>query len=158
MRVAVVVAVLLSGPPALAVQSEVDPQAVLRIKAAKIARRFEIRRELRRIERREAWVEDQQAELAEPYVPPPPSTGMAGLIHDVFGATGADAVEVADCESRLDPTEVNDDSGAAGLFQLMPDHWEGRFDPFDPLANARYAYGLSNGGTDWSDWAEVCRP
>jgi hypothetical protein len=63
---------------------------------------------------------------------------------------------VAACESGLRPWARNPSSGAAGLFQLMPIHWQGKFDPYDAVANTQYAYGLSNGGTDWSAWG--CQP
>lgn len=84
-----------------------------------------------------------------------PSGGMAGLICSVFGSTCEAAVSVASCESGLNPGAQNP-SGASGLFQLMPSHWAGSFNPFDPVANTQYAYGLSNGGTDWGAW--VCQP
>jgi Lysozyme like domain len=81
------------------------------------------------------------------------------IIRAVFAGHNADlAVRVASCESGLDPRSQNA-SGASGLFQLMPTWWAGRFDPFDPLANARFAFRLSRGGTDWhSDWypSESC--
>ena len=84
-----------------------------------------------------------------------PTGGIVDLIYSIFGSNGAAAVSVASCESGLSPTAENP-SGASGLFQLMPVHWEGRFDPFDPVANTRYAYSLSSGGADWSAWS--CQP
>jgi transglycosylase-like protein with SLT domain len=80
-----------------------------------------------------------------------------GIIRFVFpGSTEGAAVSVAYCESRLSPRAQNPSSGAAGLFQLMPFHWSGRFDPFDPWANTRYAYRLSDAGFNWGAW--VCKP
>lgn len=155
---AVLLGFLLDPIAAHAYQSEVDPQDVARDRAARILRRLEIRRELRELRRQEAWLEAEQAaldeitEAVESTPIPAPSGGVAGIIYDVFGSYGAKAVSVASCESGLNPAAVNSSSGAAGLFQLMPLHWEGKFDPFDPVANTRYAYQLSNGGTNWSAW------
>ena len=72
------------------------------------------------------------------------------LIVSVFGHD-AEALRVADCESHDDPFAHNP-SGASGVFQLMPEWWAGRFDPFDPVANVREAYRISAGGTNWSGW------
>src|SRR6266699_2055603 len=55
------------------------------------------------------------------------------MIVSVFG-NNAEALRVADCESGDDPYAHNA-SGASGVFQLMPEWWAGRFDPFDPVAN-----------------------
>jgi hypothetical protein len=87
---------------------------------------------------------------------PVPLGEIPRIIYSIFGSYGAKAVDVASCESGLDPWNVNPSSQASGLFQLMPFHWWGSFDPFDPVANTRYAYQLSNGGTDWSAWSRKC--
>jgi hypothetical protein len=102
--------------------------------------------------------EETQAALAEAEttLDVAASGDMAELICSIFGETCEAAVSVASCESGLDPNAVNATSGAAGLFQLMSSHWEGSFNPFDPVANAEYAYGLSDGGTNWGSW--VCQP
>ena len=55
-------------------------------------------------------------------------------------------------ESRCDPDAVNPRTGAAGLLQVLPVHWRGRWDPFDVDANvaegvrlfARYARRCGN--------------
>jgi len=83
-------------------------------------------------------------------------TNPAAIIRYVFpAATEEAAVRVAYCESHL-YTYARNASGASGLFQLMPIHWQGRFDPFDPWANTRYAYRLSHAGYSWTAW--VCQP
>ena len=72
------------------------------------------------------------------------------MIASVFGQD-AEALRVAACESHDNPFAQNA-SGASGVFQLMPEWWVGRFDPFDPMANIRGAYRISNGGTSWGGW------
>jgi hypothetical protein len=84
-------------------------------------------------------------------------TSMTGIIRYVFpSATENAAISVAQCESNLNPTAQNASSGAAGLFQLMPGWWQGSFNPFDPWANSRFAYRLSDAGYNWAHW--VCKP
>lgn len=79
------------------------------------------------------------------------------LIRTVFPyAYERAALRVASCETVGFTDYYNERSGASGLFQLMPFHWRGKFDPFDKLRNARYALRLSDGGTDWSAWE--CQP
>ena len=45
-------------------------------------------------------------------------------------------------------------SGASGLYQLMPRHWRGRFDPYDPERNARYALMLWR-KSGWHPWVTM---
>ena len=46
------------------------------------------------------------------------------LIETYFPAERVDeAMAVMDCESQGDPLALNEASGAAGLFQFMPDTW-----------------------------------
>jgi hypothetical protein len=157
--------------PAQALQVGVDVQGITleqeRIERARAAARWQrhiervqarlAARTVARLEARAEAAAAEAAEVEEVADPTPPSSVPSGSISDiicsVFGSTCGMAVKVAGCESGLDPNARNP-SGASGLFQLMPVHWEGKFDPFDPAANARYAYGLSNGGTDWySHWS-----
>jgi hypothetical protein len=57
-------------------------------------------------------------------------------------------------ESGWNPYATNRYSGAAGLFQLMPSHWRGKFDPYNPYLNASYAYhDLYLPSHSWSAWA-----
>lgn len=83
---------------------------------------------------------------------------MEAIIADVFGPYAAKAIRIATCESGLNPNARNR-SGASGLFQvMMPMHadlFDKPSDVFDPYANTRAAFSLSNGGTSWSAW--VCR-
>jgi hypothetical protein len=73
------------------------------------------------------------------------------------------AVRVAWCESRFDPTSTNLRTGAVGLFQHLPRYWEERAesagfpnaDPTDPVAStAAAAWAVYNGG-GWDVFA--CR-
>lgn len=85
-------------------------------------------------------------------------TDPRGIIRYVFPDSTEDAaIRVAGCETGWTFwPRAHNPSGASGLFQLMPFHWVGKFDPFDPWLNSRYALRLSDGGTNWSAW--VCRP
>jgi hypothetical protein len=89
-----------------------------------------------------------------------PSGDMASLICSVFVNNCARAVQVAKCESGLNPSAYNR-SGASGLFQLLGHgsmfvaHGWSAGDVFDPYKNTVVAFDLSRGGTNWSPW--VCR-
>lgn len=101
------------------------------------------------------------------YKPPPPPGGqqkkVVALIHYYFGPLGKGNLETALCvgwrESRYIPTAVNKYSGAAGVYQFMPNlwpwfssnaGWKGA-DVFDPVANvAVAAYTVAHWG--WSPW------
>lgn len=77
------------------------------------------------------------------------------VIRLVFRSAASAALDVAYCESKLWRWARNP-SGATGLFQLMPIHWRGSFNPYHTLDNTMYAYRLSRRGTDWAHW--VCKP
>lgn len=81
------------------------------------------------------------------------------IIVDVFGARAAAALRVAECESHLYPRAIGA-AGERGLFQIHPVHrsWLGSrwARLFEPRVNARVAYGMSDGGTNWSAWS--CKP
>ncbi len=74
------------------------------------------------------------------------------------------AIRIAWCESSFNPRAVNPTSGAAGLFQHLPQFWAERSaragwpdaDPFDPEANVAVAAWLlyEFPGT-WEHW--VCK-
>ena len=74
----------------------------------------------------------------------------------------AQARRVVDCESRFEPRALNRSSGAAGLFQVMP-QWASRYEQvtgvpyydgrFDPQANARFARWLWQQSGTWSHWS-----
>lgn len=54
-------------------------------------------------------------------------------------------------ECRGNPRCVNPASGCAGLFQLIPGHWHGRFDPFSPKTNISLA-GMLYVRRGWAPW------
>lgn len=160
---AALIAPLFNPIAATAYQLKVDSQDMFRarnhrIVQARLADRAEAREARVRARLRARWMErvavvEQTEATAEI---PVPLGNIAKLIYSIFGAYGGKAVSVASCESGLMPTATNSSTGAAGLFQLMPFHWYGQFDPYDPVANTRYAYSLSSGGTNWSAWAGAC--
>lgn len=61
---------------------------------------------------------------------------------------------VLERESKGQPRAVNPASGASGLMQLIPLHWQGRFDPLVPSANLRYGLKLYR-GAGWQPWVVV---
>lgn len=97
----------------------------------------------------------------------PDASGWADLVGLFFPPGRVDAaLSVLYCESGGDASAVNPSSGAAGLFQVMPQWYSGegftspspygRFDPFNPAENVSFAAWLSDDGSDWSAW--VCQP
>lgn len=77
-------------------------------------------------------------------------------IRVVFPRHYREARSVFYCESRFDRWAHNP-SGAAGVAQLMPIWYEGRFDPYSMWPNLREAHYLFlASGRDWSPW--VCQP
>lgn len=54
-------------------------------------------------------------------------------------------------ESGGDPNACNASSGCAGLLQLAPCHYRGRFDPYVPRANLAYGLKLWR-GSGWQPW------
>ena|SRR6266516_856372 len=94
------------------------------------------------------------------------STSITGMIYQVFGSYGARAVNVATCESGLNPDAYNpisiDGSHAAGLFQILyPSTWAGtpeaNSSPYDAWANIQAAHAIFvRDGYSWREW--TCQP
>jgi Transglycosylase SLT domain. len=93
-------------------------------------------------------------------------TYITSAIRANFGAYANQAMNVARCESGLNPAAVNavaiGNSHASGLFQILyPSTWNttsGRGgSPFDPNMNARAAHDIfQRDGNSWSEWQ--CKP
>ncbi len=102
-----------------------------------------------------------------PYSPPPtavPAPVVSGsiptMISQIFGASGQAAINVARCESGLNPGAYNP-SGASGLFQIMPSTWAGTsqagLSPYNAQANALAAHEIFvRDGYSWREW--TCQP
>ena len=96
-----------------------------------------------------------------PTIPPPPEPTQAiapgsttgqwrVLVASIFPdwAVGP-ALAIIQCESGGNPWAIGYE-GEMGLFQIHP-YWHPDA-TFDPEGNARAAYRISRGGTDWSAW------
>lgn len=90
-----------------------------------------------------------------------PSGGsIEAMIDSVFGSYGPGAINVARCESGLNPDAYNP-SGASGLFQIMPSTWastsEAGQSPFNAAANIAAAHEIFvRDGYSWREW--TCQP
>lgn len=106
----------------------------------------------------------------EALVPTPTPTAFPEVLTDSdmdrlvtaagFSPETRDAAKaVAFCESRYRAGAVGDEGRSLGLWQIQPRWHQWRVpggDLLDPELNARAAYLISNGGTDWSAW--TCKP
>ncbi len=102
----------------------------------------------------------------QPVATPPPSSGGSGsivsMIDQVFGADAPTAVQIATCESGLNPNAYNPTSiggsHAAGLFQILyPSTWyttpEAGLSPYDAMANIQAAHSIFvRDGYSWREW------
>jgi LysM repeat protein len=93
---------------------------------------------------------------------PVPTNGnsIVAMINQVFGPDGPAAINVANCESGLNPNAYNP-SGAAGVFQIMPGTWAGTAQagqsPYNAAANIAAAYQIFvRDGYSWREW--TCQP
>lgn len=80
--------------------------------------------------------------------------GCPDIIVEIFGERAPQACRVALCESTWNPSALSASGYYVGLFQIGRHHGWGA--SFDGETNTRYAYELSKGGYDWSQWS--CRP
>jgi LysM repeat protein len=88
------------------------------------------------------------------------------MINQVFGPYGSAAINVATCESSLNPNAYNPvsvaGSHAEGLFQILyPSTWAGTSQaansPFNPMANILAAHEIfARDGYSWREWS--CQP
>jgi peptidoglycan hydrolase CwlO-like protein len=111
----------------LSTQLVQQQQAAARLDADAARARSLVRKLHDRLAREEA--ERALAAAANPTVPPPPANteDVRRLIRREFGPQGQTRVDQALCvgyhESRYNPDAVNASSGAAGVFQFMPETW-----------------------------------
>jgi hypothetical protein len=104
-----------------------------------------------------------------PTIPIPTSPGQAAviaIIKQVFGSYAPGALQVAKCESGLNPLAYNPisigGSHAAGLFQILyPSTWdstsEASSSPYSAMANALAAHQIFvRDGYSWHEW--TCLP
>ena len=90
------------------------------------------------------------------------ASDITGMIYQVFGPYGAQAVRIATCESSLNPNATNSqyigNSRAAGLFQILyPSTWYGTSQaarsPYDAYANTVAAHEIFvRDGYSWREW------
>lgn len=88
------------------------------------------------------------------------SGDVVSIIDQVFGSYASGAVNVASCESGLNPAATGP-SGAAGLFQILPSTFdttsEAGNSPYDAYSNTVAAYDIFvRDGYSWSEW--TCQP
>jgi len=98
--------------------------------------------------------------VPQPTTPPVPTGSIPAMIDSIFGANGPAAINVARCESGLNPSAFNP-SGASGLFQIMPGTFAGTSEAgqsiFNAQANALAAHEIFvRDGYSWREW--TCQP
>jgi len=96
----------------------------------------------------------------------PQGGSVASMIDQVFGPYAAAAMNVAMCESGLNPGATNPisiaGSHAAGVFQILyPSTWDGTSEaassPYDAWSNIVAAYEIfARDGYSWREW--TCQP
>ena len=89
------------------------------------------------------------------------SGSVVSMIDQVFGSYAGAALNVARCESGLNPAATNPSSGAAGVFQIMPSTFdttpEAGSSPYNAYANIVAAhYIFVRDGYSWREW--TCQP
>ncbi len=96
--------------------------------------------------------------------PVAPSSSVTGMIEQIFGANAPEALNIARCESGLNPGAYNPTSiggsHAAGVFQILyPSTWMGTPEagssPYNAWANIEAAHAIFvRDGYSWREW--VC--
>ncbi len=87
---------------------------------------------------------------------------VASMIEQVFGSYAAGAINVARCESGLNPSATNPYSNAEGVFQILyPSTWDGTSEagasPYNAMANILAAHEIFvRDGYSWREW--TCQP
>ncbi len=90
------------------------------------------------------------------------NASVAGMIYQVFGPYASSAMNIARCESGLNPNAYNStvigDSHAAGVFQILyPSTWSGTpyasYSPYNAWANINAAHTIFvRDGYSWREW------
>jgi LysM repeat protein len=104
---------------------------------------------------------------AQPVQAQAPSQSYSGgsvtsMIEQVFGPYAAGALNVARCESGLNPGATNPYSNAAGVFQILyPSTWDGTSEagasPYNAMSNILAAHDIFvRDGYSWREW--TCQP
>ncbi len=88
----------------------------------------------------------------------PVGLSIESMITRAFGPYTPGALNIARCESGLNPAAYNPYSGASGLFQIIPGTWAGtseaRYSPFNAQANIAAAHEIFvRDGYSWREWA-----
>lgn len=115
---------------------------------------------------RAEWLRIESARAVRA-VPRPPRISSDDILSIIVAAAGRHGIDpgrfarIAGCESGGDPTARNRSSGAAGLFQQLPQYWPGRSaaagypggDVYDPWVNAEVSAWLyaSGGSGHWNE-------
>lgn len=91
----------------------------------------------------------------------PLGLSIESMITRSFGSYAPGAINVARCESGLNPAAYNPYSGASGLFQIIAGTWAGtsqaRYSPFNAQANIAAAHEIFvRDGYSWREW--TCLP
>jgi hypothetical protein len=86
------------------------------------------------------------------------NTSVAGTIYQVFGPYAPSALNIARCESGLNPGAYNPASHASGIFQILyPSTWSSTpysgYSPFNAWANVNAAHAIFvRDGYSWREW------
>ena len=106
----------------------------------------------------------QQSVTSSAPAPVAPTSSVTGMIEQIFGAYAPEAINIARCESGLNPGAYNPTSiggsHAAGVFQILyPSTWMGTPEagasPYNAWANIEAAHAIFvRDGYSWRAW--VC--